>query len=293
MAIWVLLRLVLLGNMDLDGASPKQLTDLGSRLTRQGKMPEALRVYDKAILLQPTHAHAHHVRGNILRAMKQPSEALQALETSFALSPNTRTAIQVAYASREIERQNRRSRSANSPAAFTKESEDAIVYLRHALDLLGSAGSTSIRTSSGSSEISRKTALSPRNAKSAFQAHFELAEIHRERAELFQGHFNFSGSVHDSTLAEQHYSEAGLVDPRNAEVYMSLAVLLQGRFSKLHAFVHSDPSHEHVHVHDTPDQFSFCVPRVTQAGKLLTKSPQQNKKECVQIDSIHRMNLTR
>src|ERR1700761_1504307 len=78
--------------------SPKveYLSSLGAILQQQGRLEEALQVFDKAVALKPDDAGLWINFGQILEALERPADALRAFQQALALSPHWETAIRCA-----------------------------------------------------------------------------------------------------------------------------------------------------------------------------------------------------
>ena len=66
----------------------QQLYEEGKRLYYQGKLPEALEAFDRAIELDPNYAPPHNGRGNALRDLNRYEDALEAYNRAIELDPN-------------------------------------------------------------------------------------------------------------------------------------------------------------------------------------------------------------
>ena len=71
---------------------PQYLLSLGAVLQNQGRLKEALLVFDKALQLRPDAAELWKQRANILVDLNRPDQALQGFQQSLKLNPRDRDA---------------------------------------------------------------------------------------------------------------------------------------------------------------------------------------------------------
>jgi Tfp pilus assembly protein PilF/SAM-dependent methyltransferase len=215
------------------------MIDQGNALEEQGRIAEAMALYDAAIQADPHCARAHLNRGNILLADARFDDARSAYQLAIAHDPNYAAAHfnlgNLNYRGGEFERALRNYQLA---VGVKPDFADAFVAMANALDSLG-------RTAEAVESYERALAINPGYAEVHFNLgvlamdegrYHEAASSLRRAVEIkpdFAHAHHTLGTVL-SSLEQLDAAEASLrralaIEPESAEILYDLAMFLLSR----------------------------------------------------------------
>jgi tetratricopeptide (TPR) repeat protein/2-polyprenyl-3-methyl-5-hydroxy-6-metoxy-1,4-benzoquinol methylase len=215
------------------------MIDEGNALEEQGRIPEAMALYEAAIQTDPQCARAHLNRGNIFLAGAQFDEARSAYQLAIACEPH--------YAAAHFNLGNLNCRAGEFELALRNFQEsvgirpdfaDAFVAMANVFDSLG-------RTAEAVESYQRALAINPRYAEVHFNlgllaitqgCHDDAVKSLRCAVEIkpdyAQAHRTLGvelGKLEDLDAAEASYYCALAIEPESEETLFQLATVLLAR----------------------------------------------------------------
>jgi tetratricopeptide (TPR) repeat protein/2-polyprenyl-3-methyl-5-hydroxy-6-metoxy-1,4-benzoquinol methylase len=215
------------------------MIDEGNALEEQGRIPEAMALYEAAIQTDPQCARAHLNRGNIFLAGAQFDEARSAYQLAIACEPR--------YAAAHFNLGNLNCRAGELELALRNFQEsvgmrpdfaDAFVAMANVFDSLG-------RTGEAVESYQRALAINPRYAEVHFNLgllamtqgrHGDAVKSLRRAVEIkpdyAQAHRTLGAELsklEDLDAAEASYRRALAIEPESEETLFQLATVLLAR----------------------------------------------------------------
>jgi tetratricopeptide (TPR) repeat protein len=185
---------------------------VGTMLTLNGRVPEAIRVFENALRIEPDYAEGHHNLGNALWKAGNRPEAIREDEYALRLNPD--------YADAHV--------TLGAALVVLGKPEDAIRHFEEALRIFSSRSTRMDKYGCGAAHMNIGLALLTQGKARDAMAHYEEAlRINPDYAEahnklgvaLMQG-----GRVSE---AIKHWEEALRINPDYAEAHYNYGVALQ------------------------------------------------------------------
>jgi tetratricopeptide (TPR) repeat protein len=185
---------------------------VGTMLTLNGRLPEAIRVFENALRIEPDYAEGHHNLGNALWKAGNRPEAIREDEYALRLNPD--------YADAHV--------TLGAALVVLGKPEDAIRHFEEALRIFSSRSPRMDKSGCGAAHMNIGLALLTQGKARDAMAHYEEAlRINPDYAEahnklgvaLIQG-----GRVSE---AMKHWEEALRINPDYAEAHYNYGVALQ------------------------------------------------------------------
>jgi Tfp pilus assembly protein PilF/2-polyprenyl-3-methyl-5-hydroxy-6-metoxy-1,4-benzoquinol methylase len=247
------------------------LIDEGNALEEQGRIAEAMALYDAAVQADSQCARAHLNRGNIL-ASTQFQEAHRAYQLAITCDPNYAAAhfnlANLNYGAGEFELAVRNYQAA---IGIRPDFADAFVGMANALDSLG-------RTAEAVESYERALVISPNYAEIHFnlgllattQGRYEEAADSLRRAvgikpDFAQAHRKLGvllGSLNQLDAAEASLRRALSIEPESADILHDLATILLSHGKSPEAVQLIVPMLERAPTWTTKVAFANCVARI-------------------------------
>jgi tetratricopeptide (TPR) repeat protein/2-polyprenyl-3-methyl-5-hydroxy-6-metoxy-1,4-benzoquinol methylase len=215
------------------------MIDEGNALEEQGRLPEAMALYEAAIQIDPQCARAHLNRGNVFLAGAQFDEARSAYQLAIACNPH--------YAAAHFNLGNLNCRAGEFELALRNYQEsvgikpdfaDAFVAMANVFDSLG-------RTVEAVESYQRALAINPRYAEVHFNLgvlamtqgrHDDAVQSLRRAVEIkpdyAQAHRTLGvelSTLEDLDAAEASHRRALAIEPESEETLFHLATVLMAR----------------------------------------------------------------
>ena len=249
------------------------MIDEGNALEEQGRIPEAMALYEAAVQTDPQCARAHLNRGNVFLARSQFDEAHRAYQLAIACEPHYAAAHfnlgNLNYKAGEFELA---LRNYQESVRITPDFAAAFVAIGNAFDNLG-------RTAEAVESYQRALAINPGYA----EVHFNLGVIamtqgrHEEAVESLLRAVEIKpdfaqardtldielSKIEDLDVAEASYRRALAIEPESEGLLYALAIILRDRGKAPEALPLLIPALERAPTWTTKLAFASCVARTS------------------------------
>jgi Tfp pilus assembly protein PilF/2-polyprenyl-3-methyl-5-hydroxy-6-metoxy-1,4-benzoquinol methylase len=249
------------------------MIDEGNALEEQGRIPEAMALYEAAIQTDPQCARAHLNRGNVFLARAQFDEARRAYQLAIACEPHYAAAHfnlgNLNYRAGEFEFA---LRNYQESVRITPDFAAAFVAIGNAFDNLGRTAEAvesyqrALAINSGYAEVHFNLgviAMTQGRHEEAVESLLRAVEIKPDFAQARDTLDLELSKIEDLDVAEASYRRALAIEPESEGLLYALAIILRDRGKAPEALPLLIPALERAPTWTTKLAFASCVARTS------------------------------